>query len=190
MSIHLVLMIFQFASKGLMPGYLIIYPFVPEVGDLLRAGLHDLTRVELHAREIVIGEGGRDVSRLILVMGKPPQASHLGSFHLPATPNRGAQRSGVWIALVHLAFCLFKLFSDEPFHLDVIIVVKFLGVDLPLMDTLSDFHDRSNAKLPLHLLLGDAPTDSSAQCRRVSGNNLGPAIDKGLVGVSPIALAA
>ena len=46
-----------FAFKGLMPGYLIIYPLIAEACDLLRAGLDDLARVELDAREIIISEG-------------------------------------------------------------------------------------------------------------------------------------
>ena len=92
--------------------------------------------------------------------------------------------------MVHLAFCLLELSPDEPFHFDVINIVELFGVYFPLMDTLSDFHDRSDFKLPLHLLLSDTPTDGSAQCRRVSGNVFGPAIDEGLMGMGPIALAA
>ena len=51
-----------------MPGYLIIYPFISEVRDLLSAGFDHLARIQLHAREIVPSEGGRSVSRLILVV--------------------------------------------------------------------------------------------------------------------------
>ena len=91
---------------------------------------------------------------------------------------------------MHLTFCFFKLPLDEPFHFDIIIVVELFGVYSSLMDTLSDFHDRSNPKLPLHLLLGDTPTDGSAQCRRVSGSVFGPAIYEGLMGMGSIALAA
>ena len=50
-----------FASQGLMPGYILVYPFIvrdsSEVCDLLRAGLDNLPRIELHAREIVPGQG-------------------------------------------------------------------------------------------------------------------------------------
>ena len=92
--------------------------------------------------------------------------------------------------MVHLTFRFLELSPDEPFHLDIIIGVELFGVYFPLMDTLSDFHDRSNAKLPLHFLLGNTPTDGSAQCRWVSGSVLRSAIDEGLMGVRPIALAA
>ena len=66
------------------------------------------------------------------MMGKPPEASHLGSFRLPATPGDGAEEVGGRIGLVHLPFGFFKLLLDEPFHLFIIIIVELLGVNLPL----------------------------------------------------------
>ena len=58
-----------FDFKGLVPGYLVIYPLVTEVCDLLRAGLDNLARVKIHAREIIIDKGGRDVPCLSLILG-------------------------------------------------------------------------------------------------------------------------
>ena len=92
--------------------------------------------------------------------------------------------------MVHLTFRLLELSSDEPFHLDIIIVVELFGVYFPLVDTLSDFHGRSNSKLPLHLFLRDTPTNGTAQCRRVSSNTFGPTINERLVLVGAVALAA
>ena len=124
------------------------------------------------------------------MLGQPPQSAHRRSPHLSVWPGSGARESGGGITWVHLAFCFLKLPPDEPVHFDIVIVVELFGVYPSLMDTLSALHDRFKPELPLHLLLSDTPTNGSAHCRRVSGSVFGPAIYEGLMGVSPITLAA
>ena len=60
--------------QGLMPWDFVVHSLVPNVSHLFTSGLHDLPSVELHACEIIPGQGGRNVSSLVLMLGQSAKA--------------------------------------------------------------------------------------------------------------------
>ena len=108
----------------------VIDSLVTEVGDFLGASFDDLACVQLHASEVVPSEGGRDVSRLVLVLRQPAQTQHLFPRSWTNGSGNGTHITILGSTSTASQFCLLELSTYELFDLGAIVLMVSLRVDL------------------------------------------------------------